>query len=148
MSNNISVRVFFINNKNQTLLIRRIESERREPNKLILPGGRVEVQENIYNAIIREIKEELGLNCKEKEFEFIGKTTKRSYEVLEINYLLYRQFSNFSEIDLVPTTSKEIRSFHFLQPEFVLPEDYAFNELEEMTKYYLKACNLLHIKID
>ena len=40
-----------------------------------LPGGRVEVHENLEDALIREVKEELGVRVLKKEIRHIGNIT-------------------------------------------------------------------------
>lgn len=40
-----------------------------------LPGGRVEARENLEDALIREVKEELGVRVLKKEIRYIGNIT-------------------------------------------------------------------------
>ena len=40
-----------------------------------LPGGRVETNENLEDALVREIKEELGIRVFKKEIRYIGNIT-------------------------------------------------------------------------
>ena len=40
-----------------------------------LPGGRVEVNENLEDALVREIAEELGIRVFKKEIQYIGNIT-------------------------------------------------------------------------
>lgn len=41
-------------------------------NSYNLPGGRVEAHEDLKDALIRELKEELGINITTKEIQYIG----------------------------------------------------------------------------
>lgn len=55
------VAVYIINDKKQTLLQKRSSSKRFDPNKWGLCAGHVESGETLDEAILREAKEELGL---------------------------------------------------------------------------------------
>lgn len=58
----------------------------------LLPGGRVEIMENTKEAVIREIKEELGITCEIDKLvaitESFFKIKNETYHELGFNYLL------------------------------------------------------------
>ena len=71
-----AVAVFIINSKKQVLLQRRSKNKKMWPDMWdISAGGHVLAGEFGFQAIIREIKEELGLSVKKEEIIFIGCST-------------------------------------------------------------------------
>lgn len=71
-----AVAVFIINSKNQVLLQKRSKNKKMWPDMWdISAGGHVLAGEFGFQAIIREIKEELGLSIKKEEITFIGCST-------------------------------------------------------------------------
>lgn len=68
-----AVVVFIINSKGQVLLQKRSASKKLWPNTWdISAGGHVLAGEFGFQAIIRECKEELGIELKQKDITFIG----------------------------------------------------------------------------
>ena len=71
-----AVAVFIINSKKQVLLQKRSKNKKMWPDMWdISAGGHVLAGEFGFQAIIREIKEELGLSVKKEEIIFIGCST-------------------------------------------------------------------------
>lgn len=71
-----AVAVFIINSKNQVLLQKRSANKKLWPNLWdISAGGHVLAGEFGFQAIIREIREELGINIKNEEILFLGAST-------------------------------------------------------------------------
>ena len=71
-----AVAVFIINSKKQVLLQKRSKNKKMWPDMWdISAGGQVLAGEFGFQAIIREIKEELGLSVKKEEIIFIGCST-------------------------------------------------------------------------
>lgn len=62
----VGVGGLIINNSNELLLILRKKSP--EKNFWSIPGGAIEFGETAENAVIREVKEELNIDCKIKKF--------------------------------------------------------------------------------
>lgn len=68
-----AVVVFIINSKNQVLLQRRSPNKRMWPNMWdVTAGGHVLAGEFGFEAIIREAKEELGIELNKNEMTFLG----------------------------------------------------------------------------
>lgn len=68
-----AVVVFIINSKNQVLLQRRSPNKRMWPNMWdVTAGGHVLAGEFGFEAIIREAKEELGIELSKNEMTFLG----------------------------------------------------------------------------
>jgi 8-oxo-dGTP pyrophosphatase MutT (NUDIX family) len=58
------VGIILVNSKAQVLLQLRSKDDYLYPNYWTLPGGRVEEGESVENALLREVKEELGLDIR------------------------------------------------------------------------------------
>lgn len=70
-----AVVVFIINSKNQVLLQRRSPNKRMWPNMWdVTAGGHVLAGEFGFEAILRETKEELGIELEKNDITFIGST--------------------------------------------------------------------------
>lgn len=66
------VAAFIINNKGQVLLQKRSANKRFNPNKWALCAGHVEAHENLESAMLREIKEEIGLDVSKSDLHQLG----------------------------------------------------------------------------
>ena len=84
-----AVAAFILNSRGQLLTLRRSKAPAK--GTLDLPGGFVDIGENINEALMREVKEETGLSIRNPVFFGI----KHWYHI-EI-------FSNFKSIKVVPT---------------------------------------------
>lgn len=58
----VGVGAFILNNKGQLFLMKRGLKSKNEIGKWTIPGGALEFGETFKNALIREIKEELGID--------------------------------------------------------------------------------------
>lgn len=68
-----AVALFIINSKNQVLLQKRSNNKKMWPNMWdITAGGHVDYGEFGFSSIIREAKEELGINLSKSDITFIG----------------------------------------------------------------------------
>lgn len=66
------VAAFVINDKGQVLLQKRSANKRFNPNKWALCAGYVDAYESLENAILREIKEEIGIGINPNELVPFG----------------------------------------------------------------------------
>lgn len=89
----VSVQAIIYNNKNEILLLRR-QNTGYEDGKLSLPGGHLEKNERVVDALIRELEEEIGITFKESELELF-KVLNR--EVNDRNYLDFIFKTNINE---------------------------------------------------
>ena len=68
----LTVRGIIKNDANEILIVKRHPKSRTDPEMWELPGGKVEKGEFFADALVREIKEEMGITLeKEKKHECI-----------------------------------------------------------------------------
>jgi len=58
-------RCFILNDQKEMLLIRRSSTDRKDPEKWEVPGGKLDAGENLLLSKAREIKEETGLEIEQ-----------------------------------------------------------------------------------
>ena len=77
----------------------------------LLPGGGVDLGENVKTALIRELKEELNLDCSVKDLLFVAESyNNRGDHIIQPTYLVETGDIDF----LSPGTDKRIKDFAFL----------------------------------
>jgi len=59
--------IVILNNKNEIFLMQRSEKSRNDHNMWSIPGGKVELNESVEDAVIRETKEEADVDVQELE---------------------------------------------------------------------------------
>ena len=95
------VAAFIINDKEQVLLHKRSANKRFNPNKWALCAGHVDAHESLENAILREIKEEVGLDISIDDLHQLG---EREFTIRDSNshitYFYYIR-SNLNEKDFI-----------------------------------------------
>ena len=95
------VAVFIINDKKQVLLQKRSANKRFNPNKWALCTGHVDAYESLEDAILREIKEEVGLDILKDDLHQFG---EREFTIIDSNshitYFYYIK-SNLNEKDFI-----------------------------------------------
>ena len=67
----LSVRTWILNSKGELLIQKRNESLKRNPGKWAFTGGAVDTNETSLNGAKREVKEEIGIEVKDEEIEYL-----------------------------------------------------------------------------
>ena len=83
-----------IRNKKQQILLQRRQGTKLWPGFLALPAGHIDVNENAYEAAVREAKEELGITIKVEDIvdTFV---VNRKNKSLPPYYDVYFEISNY-----------------------------------------------------
>lgn len=119
---------------NEFLIIKKSNTETVTPNNYDIPGGRIKFGEDVETALIREIKEETGLNinikCPTNVWTF---KVKDDFQLVGITFLC-----EFVSGDLL--LSEEHESFEWLTSKDI------FNR--EFPKWLIKEFNKIRLKKD
>ena len=108
------VAIFLINNQKEILLQRRAKTKEIEPNKWAWHGGHVKALESNVNAIIREVKEELGLTLTKKSVKVLIQLKSDKMPNRHFTYAYYA-FCNCdtNELNIQKEELSEIKWFSF-----------------------------------
>lgn len=104
--------------------------------RLDLPGGFVDPGESAEQAVVREVKEELGLDVR-----------RLSYFCSDFNTCYAYGGVNYNTLDLVfrcqvenllrACPADDVQEIRFLQPGEIKPEDFAFRSTQRIVQTYL-----------
>ena len=112
----VSIKGIIFNNENILLL-------KNERNEWELPGGRIEEYENPEECLVREVQEELGINCTVEKIidSWVFEVLKGKF-VFIVTYLC--KCDNYSNI-LISEEHKEYKWVHLGELEHInVPEGY------------------------
>lgn len=109
------VGLFLINDKGQVLLQKRSANKRFDPNKWALCAGHVEAHESLEEAMLREAKEEIGIDISKNDLHQFG----------EKDVLIRNSNSHITYFYYIKTNMEE--------KEFTIQED----ELSEVKWFYI-----------
>lgn len=131
-----AVLVFIISNDNNKVLL-----QQRSANKKLWPnlwditaGGHVLAGEFGYQAVIRETKEEIGIDIKKEELEFIGSTISETIKGDIVNRLFNENYIVHKDIDLkdIKLQEEEVQDIKWFDKETVINK--IKNNHEDLTK--------------
>ena len=127
--------IWIINNKDEALIQKRSAQKKQSPSLWDMPSaGHVVAGESIIEGAIRETKEELGINTKQSDYEYVGEYIKDSSfeiaqifmvklnvnlddfilqkeEVSEVKWVSLNEFKNIFYSDLFCNHDKEYKDF-------------------------------------
>lgn len=112
-----AVALFIINSNNEVLLQKRSENKKLWPNLWdITAGGHVLAGEFGFEAIIREVKEELGTNITKSDILFLGASISSNVKGEIINnhfneYYIVNKDIDISKLVLQPEEVSEVKWF-------------------------------------
>ena len=116
--------IWIINDKNELLLQKRSASKKSHPNCWDISGaGHIKAGESVIDGAIRELKEELGVEAKEKDLQYIAtiKSTKNPKNMEYAYVYLLR-------------CNKKIEDYVFEDEEVSEVKYVYYKELERMVK--------------
>jgi 8-oxo-dGTP diphosphatase len=108
----------FIMCRGRLLVVQRADDD-TEGGKWAFPGGTVEKGETIKEAVVREIKEEIGLGINEEDVAYIKKIYVKYPKHDFIYNMFYAEFADMPEIRI----NHEHKGFIWLPPKDALGLD-------------------------
>lgn len=119
-----AVVVFIISSDNKRVLLQqRSENKKLWPNLWdITAGGHVLSGELGYQAVIRETKEEIGIDIKKEDLEFIGVTISEDIKGDIVNKHFNEYYIVHSDIDLkdIILQKEEVQDIKWFEKEIVI----------------------------
>ena len=130
----VAVKALIINPQNQFLIIKKSNLEDINPNTWDIPGGRINHGENLYSALWREIKEEIGIDVDIIRPSNVWSLIKRDLHLVGITFLCeaYEQ-----EIHL----SSEHEKYKWLSAETIRSKDFPAWLKDEIRKFQENSKN-------
>ena len=136
----LSIHLWIINSKGEFLIQKRSASRKANPNKWAFTGGAVDAGEESYQGAIREAKEEMGIDLKPDDIEFLL-GFKREHDFVDV-------FIAKSEVDIsdVKMQESEVSESRWVNPSELdkLIEDGEFvpaiNLYYDLFKKLLEKC--------
>ncbi|MEY8348179.1 NUDIX domain-containing protein [Bacillus cereus] len=113
-----------------------------------LPGGHVELGEPAECALIRELKEEIGIECEVKRFLGVIENEWQDNETLhyEINHV-FEVYSKDLHSNIIPISKESHLDFHWITPNKenlitykIMPEPSVQRLIEKVQKEDLSNC--------
>lgn len=118
-----AVVVFIVNSKNEVLIQQRSSNKKLWPNKWdITAGGHVDAGEFGYEAVIRETKEEIGIDINVSDLIFIGCTISHNEQGDIINnhfneFYIVKKDLNIEDINL---QLEEVQDIKWISKEDII----------------------------
>ena len=135
------VAVWVLNKKGEVLVQKRAATKKQAPNKWAVTAGHIDAGENPISAAIRESYEEIGLELKENdiEFLFITKINKKFSECQYNNHFQYcfcvKTYKKISEFKIQKEELSEIKYISIEDLEDIVnsgDENYVFSKSSYM----------------
>lgn len=130
----LSAHVWIENDKNQILMQQRISTAHKFPNMWSVTGGTVKAGETSLEGIIRELKEELGLNISKDDLEQIA-SYKRKFDFVDV-WLLHKNI-DLKEIKMQKEEVQNVKWFTLDEYENMIKNKQAIRSSLEYYKLYI-----------
>ncbi len=133
INNSAAVACLIFNEKGELLLTRRAINPAK--GMLDLPGGFVNQMERAEDAVIREIREELGVNITKSEYlvSFPNEYVYSGFSVFTVDLAFICTVDNIAE--LVP--DDDVSAVEFKFPEKIQKEELCSESMFKIIKYYI-----------
>ena len=119
------VGIWIMNEKGELLIQKRSANKKQAPNKWCITAGHVDAGQEPSNVAIREVFEEIGLQLKEKEIEFLF-VIKKSKKLSETQYNNNFQYIYFAK------TNRKISEYIIQEEELSELKYISIEELEKV----------------
>lgn len=133
-----AVVVFIIDKDNNNILLQqRSASKKLWPNMWdITAGGHVLTKELGYQAVIRETKEEIGINLNKEELEFIGATSSENTQGKIINKHFNEYYVVHKDVDIndIKLQDEEVQDIKWIDKKELI--SMINNDYQDLTKKY------------
>nr|ALB00626.1 hypothetical protein [Mammaliicoccus stepanovicii] len=94
----------------------------RDNQKYYLPGGKIETNENVLDALIRELKEELNIELSKENCEFICNVEDVAYPDNQNSVVLQCYYSDISNYKLIKSNEiTDIKMISFEDKHLMAP---------------------------
>ncbi|MBP3635363.1 MAG: NUDIX domain-containing protein [Bacilli bacterium] len=133
-----SINTWIINSKRELLLQKRSANKKHNPNKWANTGGGIKHDETSVEAVVRECKEELGIDVDVTNLEY-KMTLQREYDYVDV-YVLYQDI-DINSIKYQESEVSDVKYFTIQQIEQMINN----NELSPSSRVYF---GMLQITID
>ena len=117
--------VWIINDKNELLLQKRSANKKSHPNCWDISGaGHIRAGESVIDGAIRELKEELGVEAKEKDLQYIAtiKSTKNPKNMEHAYVYLLRCNKNIEDYIFEDEEVSEVKYVYYKELEKMVEE--------------------------
>ena len=121
-----------INYKDEYLIVKRSSDDDFLPGAWEFPGGNIEENETILEALKRELKEEIGYNLNTKDTKIIHfydeiKEKSETYHYIELDFLIKEKTK-----DINVKLSNEHEDYKWVKKDSELLDDYIKSKLENI----------------
>ena len=135
----LSVHIWIMNDNGELLLQQRLSSAHKFPNMWTNTGGAVQAGETSIEGAIRELKEELGIEIKKEELEFIA-SYKRPRDYADV-WLLIKNI-DINDITIAEDEVQDVKWVTIKESEKMLENNQAVKSSYDYYKLYFEQTKM------